>query len=330
MVFSNSYKAVKYHTEDIHQHIFVVTGGAGFIGSNIVQYLLEHQAKEVRVIDNLSNGLVQNVKTFQQFPNYKFTEGDVCNLQACQQVIHGADYVLHQAALGSVPRSIINPIDTTQANVLGLVNVLEACRISKVKQVVYASSSSVYGDLKAQPKVEEHIGSPISPYALTKQVNEQYADIYRKVYDLSVVGLRYFNVFGPRQNPHSAYAAAIPIFIDSIYNDKPFKIYGDGKQTRDFTFVENAIQANMKALFAKNLKDFIFNIGTGKSIEVLEVVSTIAKILGKDSIYELSEPRKGEVKDSLASVERAKKILNYAPIDDISYGLQKTIEYYLH
>lgn len=237
-----------YHTQDLSQFSFLITGGAGFIGSNIVEYLLKHNAKKVRVLDNFSNGYRENLTEFMEHPAFELIEGDIRDLNTCKAAMEDMDYVSHQAALGSVPRSINDPATTNDVNISGFLNMMIALKESDtVKRMVYAASSSTYGDSKALPKLEDNIGKPLSPYAVTKYVNELYADVFGKTYNTDVVGLRYFNIFGPKQSPNGAYAAVVPLFMQALKDDTPATINGDGEQTRDFTFVDNAVQANIKA-----------------------------------------------------------------------------------
>ncbi|HEX8517417.1 MAG TPA: NAD-dependent epimerase/dehydratase family protein, partial [Bacteroidia bacterium] len=243
-----------FHTTDISGKSFLVTGGAGFIGSNIVEYLLKYNAKRVVVLDNLSTGFEANIQPYLSHPGFKFIKGDICNPDDCIEACKSIDYVFHQAALGSVPRSIKNPIATHNVNATGFINVLIAARDADVKRVVYASSSSVYGDSKILPKVEDQIGKQLSPYAVSKMTNELYGEIFAKTYSMEIIGLRYFNIFGPRQNPQGEYAAAIPLFINALLHEQSPAINGNGEQTRDFTFVENAVQANVKAMLTQNIK----------------------------------------------------------------------------
>src|SRR5690554_6703142 len=242
-----------YHKQDLSTLNFLVTGGAGFIGSNLVAYLLKHGAKKVRVLDDFSNGYRENLKEFESNPAFELMEGDIRDLETCKQAMADIDYVSHQAALGSVPRSINDPITTNDVNISGFLNMLVACRDAKVKRMIYAASSSTYGDHSGLPKVEEQIGNPLSPYAVTKYVNELYASVFSKTYDFHTIGLRYFNVFGPKQNPHGPYAAVIPLFIEAALKQEAASINGDGETSRDFTFVENAVQANVKALLEENI-----------------------------------------------------------------------------
>src|SRR5690554_1123713 len=242
-----------FHRIDLSNSSFLITGGAGFIGSNLVEYLLKYKAGKVRVLDNFSTGSITNIEEFKSSPAFELIEGDIRDLATCQQAVEGIDYVSHQAALGSVPRSINDPITTNDVNINGFLNMLVACRDAKVKRMIYAASSSTYGDHPGLPKVEEQIGNPLSPYAVTKYVNELYASVFSKTYDFHTIGLRYFNVFGPKQNPHGPYAAVIPLFIEAALKQEAASINGDGETSRDFTFVENAVQANVKALLEENI-----------------------------------------------------------------------------
>ena len=325
-----------FHTPELSGKNFLVTGGAGFIGSNLVEYLLTHGAKRIVVLDNLSTGSQFNIDfVLQNLPAEKrktlqFIKGDICTLQDCHTACQGIDYVFHQAALGSVPRSIKNPIATHLVNATGFVNLLTAARDAKVKRVVYASSSSVYGDSTQLPKVEEIIGKPLSPYAVSKITNELYGEIFAKTYQMEIIGLRYFNIFGPRQNPNGEYAAAIPLFINSLLSNKAPEINGDGNQTRDFTFVQNAVQANMKAMFVENINTAgdIFNIAVGERISLNTLVTILQKLIGTKLIPTHVADRKGDVRDSLADISKAKKILNYQPQVKIEEGLKHTVAWF--
>ncbi|HAB26602.1 MAG TPA: LPS biosynthesis protein WbpP, partial [Xanthomarina gelatinilytica] len=254
----------------IKDYKYLVTGGAGFIGSNLVEYLLKHKAKKVRVLDDFSNGYRENLTEFRGHPAFELMEGDIRDLETCKQAMKGMDYVSHQAALGSVPRSINDPATTNAVNISGFLNMMIALKDSpSVKRMVYAASSSTYGDSKTLPKVEAQIGKPLSPYAVTKYVNELYADVFGKTYGTDVVGLRYFNVFGPKQSPNGAYAAVIPLFMQALKDGVSPTINGDGEQTRDFTFVANAVQANIKGFFAsKEASNEVFNVACGERISV--------------------------------------------------------------
>ncbi len=320
----------KYHTEDLGDLTFLVTGGAGFIGSNIVEYLLKHHAGKVRVLDNLITGSRDNVEDFREYPAFEFIEGDIRDLLICREAVQDVDYVLHQAALGSVPRSLKEPELTNSINVDGFVNMLIASKDEKVKRFVYASSSSVYGDSRDLPQIEDRIGKPLSPYAVSKYVNELYAKVFCDNYGLEVVGLRYFNVFGPRQSPKGAYAAVIPLFIHALMNGQDSYINGDGTQTRDFTFVENAVQANILASFTQNKKAInqVFNVAVGDSYSVSQLFRFLCEFMGikKDPLHR--ESRKGEIQNSLADISKAMNILDYNPRIRFKDGLKQTIEYF--
>jgi UDP-N-acetylglucosamine 4-epimerase len=319
-----------FHTADLSKHSFLVTGGAGFIGSNLVEYLLKYKAKKVVVLDNLSTGFEKNIRQYDSLYNFKFIHENICDLNECRKAFEGIDFVFHQAALGSVPRSIENPIATHNANASGFLSVLVAAKNAGVKRIVYASSSSVYGDSADSPKREEKIGKPLSPYAVSKLVNEFYADIFSRTYNMEIIGLRYFNIFGPRQNPKGEYAAAIPLFIDGLLNNKPVYINGDGEQSRDFTFVENAVQANIKAMFCedKSALGDVFNIAVAEKISVNELFNTLKKITGSSLNATYREERRGDVRNSLADISKAKNILNYSPAVFVEEGLRKTVEWF--
>ncbi len=316
----------KYHDTDLKDYSFLITGGAGFIGSNLVEYLLKYNAKKVRVLDNFSNGYKENIEEFKSNPTFELLEGDIRDLQTCKDAMVGIDFVSHQAALGSVPRSINDPATTNEVNITGFLNIMIALKESKsVKRMVYAASSSTYGDSKALPKIEDNIGKPLSPYAVTKYVNELYADVFGKTYNTDAIGLRYFNIFGPKQSPNGAYAAVIPLFMDALSNNKPSTIHGDGEQTRDFTFVENAVQANVKGFFApKESGNQVYNIACGERISVNYLWNTLAKAANKtiEPIYGPS--RQGDVKDSLADISKANKLLSYKPQFTVGEGLKIT------
>ncbi|MBZ0328377.1 MAG: NAD-dependent epimerase/dehydratase family protein, partial [Altibacter sp.] len=285
----------RYHTETLSKYSFLVTGGAGFIGSNLVGYLLKHGAKKVRVLDNLATGSLSNLLEFKDHPAFEFLEGDIRTLDICVAAMEGMDYVSHQAALGSVPRSIDDPATSNEVNVTGFLNMLLAQNASKsVKRMVYAASSSTYGDSKSLPKVEDTIGKPISPYAVTKLVNEIYADVFYKTYGTPTIGLRYFNVFGPKQSPKGAYAAVIPLFMQALKDNVPPTINGDGEQTRDFTFVENAVQANVRAFFASEAAvNEVFNVAYGERISLNTLWKELERISGKELNAIYGPPRKG-------------------------------------
>lgn len=320
-----------FHTKDISKLSFLVTGGAGFIGSNIVEYLIKYNAGKVVVLDNLSNGYKKNIEKFIGLPNFEFIEGDITNFETCKKIVQSIDFISHQAALGSVPRSIENPLATHEANATGFLNILTAAKDSKVKRIVFASSSSVYGDSKELPKVEEKIGTQLSPYAVSKRTKELYANVFALTYRLDVVGLRYFNVFGPNQSPNGPYAAAIPLFMDAVLkNESPF-INGNGEQSRDFTFVENVVQANIKALFTeKDVKGKVMNIAFGGRTTINDLFFKIRNIVGNNVEPIYREARLGDVKDSLAAINLAQELIDYHPSFSIDEGLKITIDWFKH
>lgn len=321
----------KYHTQDISTLSFLITGGGGFIGSNLVEYLLKNNAKKVRVLDNFSNGFRENLKEFHNNPSFELIEGDIRDLQTCIEAMKDIDYVSHQAALGSVPRSIDDPITTNEVNISGFLNMMVALKESKtVRRMVYAASSSTYGDSKALPKVEDNIGNPLSPYAVTKYVNELYANVFGTTYNTDVIGLRYFNIFGPKQSPKGAYAAVVPLFMEAIKNNVSATINGDGKQTRDFTFVENAVQANIKGFFAsKEAANEVFNIACGERISVNYLWQKINDAAQKDIPVNYGPNRQGDVRDSLADISKAEKLLGYKPEFTVEEGLRITWENFI-
>jgi len=307
---------------------FLVTGGAGFIGSNLVEKILE-MGFYVRVLDNFSTGNKENIEVFYSNSNFDLQKGDIRNLEECQKACEGIDYVLHQAALGSVPRSIDKPIETNDVNVNGTLNMLVASKKAKVKRFVYASSSSVYGDDLNLPKIEDRIGNPLSPYAITKLTKELYSKNFNEIYDFPTIGLRYFNVFGKRQNPNSIYAAVIPKFIKTLLYNKPPIINGDGLQTRDFTFIDNVVQANLKACLAKE-ESFgkVFNIAFGQQKTIIQLYSDISRILRKEIVPKFGPDRVGDVRHSNADINKAMNLLNYKPDYDVATGLRLTIDWY--
>ena len=317
------------HKADLSNFTFLVTGGAGFIGSNLVEYLLKYNAKKVIVLDNLSNGFKHNIEPFIKNSKFEFILGDIRDIEVCEKTMNGVDYVLHQAALGSVPRSIKDPLTSNEVNINGFLNVLQCAKESKtVKRMVYAASSSTYGDSEALPKVEHVIGKPLSPYAITKYVNELYAEIYSKTYNFNTVGLRYFNVFGPKQDPNGAYAAVIPLFFDGAINNKDVYINGDGEQTRDFTFIENVVQANIKAVLSSQIQHNVYNVAVGERISVNKLWSTIKKLTKSKTDIIYREQRQGDVRDSLANIDKAKNEINYIPEVRLREGLEKALEWY--
>lgn len=319
-----------YHTDDLANYNFLVTGGAGFVGANIVDYLLAFGAKKVRVLDNLSEGYRANLAEHEGNPAFEFMEGDITNLAHCHTAAQGIDYVLHQAALGSVPRSIKTPEKTNNHNVDGFLNMLIAARDANVKRFVYASSSSVYGDSPKLPKVEEEIGKPLSPYAVSKYVNELYADVFHKCYGMEIIGLRYFNIFGPKQNPNGAYAAVIPLFVTSIFKNESPYINGDGQQTRDFTFVENAVQANIKAAFATNPAAIgqVFNVAVGERISINFLFDKLKEYAGSTIAAIHRDAREGDIPNSLADISKAQNLLGYAPQVRVDDGLKITLDWF--
>lgn len=309
--------------------IFLVTGGAGFIGSNLCEALL-NMGYKVRCLDDLSTGKIENVNLFLNNPDYEFIHGDIKNLNTCMQVCQGVDYVLNQAAWGSVPRSIEMPLLYEQNNIMGTLNMLEAARTNRVKKFVYASSSSVYGDEDRLPKIEGREGQLLSPYALTKHVNEEYAKLYTRLYGLDTYGLRYFNVFGKRQNPDGAYAAVIPKFIKQLINDERPTINGDGRQSRDFTYIENVIEANLKACLAPHeVAGEIFNIAYGGREYLIDIFYVLTKALGKTNIApKFGNDRMGDIRHSNADISKAKKLLGYQPEYDFEEGIKLAISWY--
>jgi UDP-glucose 4-epimerase len=305
---------------------YLVTGGAGFIGSNIVKRLLE-LGEFVRIIDNFSTGRKENIEEFIGNPNFELIEGDITDLNICQKSIKDMDFVLHQAAIPSVNRSILDPKSTFEANAIGTLNLLIAVKKYKIKKIVYASSSSIYGPGHV-PKKEEMTPNPISPYALSKFTGEKLCQIFSKIYGIPTICLRYFNVFGPRQNPFSEYAAVIPKFISAFLKNKRPVIYGDGKQTRDFTYVENVVEANLKASRSKFRGGEIFNIACGKQISLLDLINILNKYLFKNIKPLFRNERPGDIKHSFADISKAKKILGYTPKISFKDGLKMAIEWF--
>jgi len=303
--------------------VYLVTGGAGFIGSNIVRTLLEKN-ETVRVLDNFSTGKRENISEYINCPNLSLIEGDIRSFPTVIKAVKGVDYILHQAALPSVQRSINDPVTTNDVNVNGTLNLLEAAKEYKVKKLVFASSSSVYGNSKALPKEENMEVSPLSPYALSKYAGERYCQIYSNIYGLKTVCLRYFNVFGPNQDPSSQYSAVIPKFIKAISQNKQPVIYGDGLQSRDFTFVDNVVAANLLACKTTKISGEVFNIACGERYNLIELVKTINKLFKKNIEVLHKAERKGDVKHSLASIHKAKKMLGYKVRFTFNEGLFKT------
>lgn len=313
----------------------LVTGGAGFIGSNLCEVLLNNNVYVV-CLDNFSTGKQSNIEPFLKDKNFKLINGDIRNLEDCKKAAEGSDYVLHQAALGSVPRSINDPITTNDVNVSGFLNMLVAARDAGVKRFVYAASSSTYGDHEALPKVEDVIGKPLSPYAITKYVNELYADIFHSTYNLDTIGLRYFNVFGKRQDPNGAYAAVIPKFVKQFIKHESPVINGDGSYSRDFTYIDNVVQMNINALTTENNEalNTVYNVAYGERTTLIELATLLKTFLSeydtsiKDIEIKHRDNRAGDIPHSLASIDKAKKLLNYKPKYDINSGLKEAVSWY--
>ncbi len=309
----------------------LITGGAGFIGSNLAEALLsDERVTLVRVLDNLATGKKENLKNLLGHPKLEFVEGDIRDYAACQKACEGIDRITHQAALGSVPRSINDPLTSNEVNITGTLHIFTAAKEVGIKRIVYAASSSTYGDSKTLPKVEDKIGKPLSPYAVTKYVNELYADVYAKLYGIEPIGLRYFNVFGPKQNPKGPYAAVIPLFMQAVLQENAPTINGDGTQSRDFTYVANAVEANVKALFVekKEAVNQVYNIACGAQTTLKELYQKIAGIAGVDMPPNYGPPRVGDVKHSLADISKAQQLLGYTGKFSIDLGLQKAFEWY--
>ncbi len=308
--------------------LFLVTGGAGFIGSNLCEAILD-MGYRVRCLDDLSTGKKENAELFKDNPWYEFILGDIKNPETCVNACEGVDYVLHQAAWGSVPRSIELPLFYANNNIIGTVNMLEAARIKGVKKFVYASSSSVYGDEPNLPKKEGREGNLLSPYALTKRADEEFAKMYTKFYGLETYGMRYFNVFGRRQDPNGAYAAVIPKFLKMLLNDEVPIINGDGKQSRDFTYVENAVEANLKACLAsKEAAGEAYNIAYGGREYLIDIYYGLTKALGKDIEPHFGPDRPGDIKHSNADISKARRLLGYDPDYSFEKGIALAIEWY--
>ncbi|GAA5316970.1 MAG: NAD-dependent epimerase/dehydratase family protein [Candidatus Pelagadaptatus aseana] len=320
--------------------VWLITGVAGFIGSNLLEALLKLNQTVVG-LDNFATGYQRNLDevcdlvTPEQWDRFRFIEGDICDYSSCEQSVKDVDYVLHQAALGSVPRSIANPISTNAANVTGFLNMLQAAKGEGVTSFTYAASSSTYGDHPALPKVEENFGNPLSPYAVTKYVNELYAAVYAKTYNFKSIGLRYFNVFGKRQDPNGSYAAVIPKWIAAMINGDPIFINGDGDTSRDFCFIENTVQMNILAATAsENAKDEVYNVAVGDRTALNDLYAAIKKSLGKSTINISGEPiyrdfRAGDVRHSQADISKAEKGLGYQPQYRILQGIDKAMPWYI-
>ena len=309
--------------------VFLVTGGAGFIGSNLCEAILKMGYK-VKCLDDLSTGKQANVDLFLDDPNYTFIKGDIKDLDTCMAACEGVDYVLNQAAWGSVPRSIEMPLFYEKNNIMGTLNMMEAARQQGVKKFVYASSSSVYGDHPVLPKKEGQEGNLLSPYALTKRVDEEFAKLYTRLYGLDTYGMRYFNVFGRRQDPDGAYAAVIPKFIKMLMNGETPTINGDGMQSRDFTYIENVIEANLKACLAPHeAAGNAFNIAYGGREYLIDIYHSLTRALGKDIEPNLGPDRAGDIKHSNADISKAREMLGYDPDYDFDSGLKLAIDWYV-
>lgn len=313
----------------------LVTGAAGFIGSNLCEALLE-KGNEVVALDNYSTGKKENIEHLFSRPDFEFIQGDIRNLSDCIKAVSGVDYVLHQAALGSVPRSIKDPVTSNDVNVSGFLNMLIASKDHGVKRFVYAASSSTYGDSESLPKVEDKIGKPLSPYAITKYVNELYADVFSKTYGIETIGLRYFNVFGRRQDPQGAYAAVIPKFVSQLMSGKSPVINGDGEYSRDFTYIDNVVQANLLSLVVKDKEalNTVYNIAYGERSTLNELAGYLKDYLSRvdESVKDIpilhGPNRAGDIPHSLASINKAKELLNYNPKYSLKLGLEEAVQWY--
>jgi UDP-N-acetylglucosamine 4-epimerase len=309
----------------------LITGGAGFIGSNLVEHFLEDERVSlVRVLDNLSNGYIENIQEFFDHPKFEFIEGDIRDYGTCLKACEGIDKISHQAALGSVPRSIENPMQSTEVNILGTVNLMYAAVQQKVERMVLAFSSSTYGDHPDLPKVEEKIGNPLSPYAVTKASIEQFAHVFGKTYGLNWIGLRYFNVFGPKQNPNNPYAAVIPLFCDAALKNAPIIINGDGTTSRDFTYVSNVCKMNELSIFTKSNVSLnkVYNCAGGERTSLIDLLKIIKDNTASNSVIKFGNERVGDVKHSLADISKAKKYLNYLPVNSFEEGIKLVLKYY--
>lgn len=309
----------------------LVTGGAGFIGSNLVgQLLKDERVSFVRVLDNLATGSTRNLQDYRQHPRFEFMQADIRNYNDCLAACEGIDLITHQAALGSVPRSIADPLTSNEVNITGTLNVFNAAREKNIRRVVYAASSSTYGDHPGLPKVEDQIGQPLSPYAVTKLVNELYARVYASLYGMEFIGLRYFNIFGPRQDPNGPYAAVIPLFARALLANQPPVINGDGSHSRDFTFVDNAVQANLLALFTTNPEavNQVYNIACGEQTSLIGLYEQLRAEAGSELQPVHGPDRKGDVKHSLADISKAKRLLGYSPAVSVAEGLRFTFQWY--
>ncbi|MBS1738321.1 MAG: SDR family oxidoreductase [Bacteroidetes bacterium] len=319
-----------FHEKDLSSYHFLVTGGAGFIGSHIAEYLLKNNAGKVRVLDNMLNGFESNLDLLRKYSAFEFIEGDIRNLETCKRACHDIHFVSHQAAMGSVPRSIKEPFNTNDINVGGFVNMLHAAVECQVGNFVYASSSSVYGDETTLPKVESKIGNCLSPYAVSKRADELYADVFSKIYNLRTIGFRYFNIFGPRQDPDGPYAAVIPLFVKGLLQNTPVYINGNGQQTRDFTFVDNAVQINIKAMLTENAAavNKVYNVAVGENFSINYLFESVRKYLNNSAEANYRASRDGDVQNSLADISLAKQLLGYSPSVKFNEGLHSTIDFF--
>jgi UDP-glucose 4-epimerase len=310
--------------------VFVVTGGAGFIGSHVAERLLrDHPAATVRVFDNFSTGAMGNLPfAASAGTRLEVVRGDVRDLAAVERVVRGAAVIFHQAAMRSVPRSVADPLGANENNVTGTLHVLEAAKRAGVRRVVYASSSSVYGDRPELPKREDQPPAPISPYAVSKAAGEQYAAVWTRLYGVETVGLRYFNVFGPRQDPASEYAAVIPRFILWALRGAPLEVHGDGRQSRDFTYIDNVVEANLLAARAPKASGEAFNVGCGDRVSLLDIIARLEKLLGRALERRHTPSRAGDVPHTLADVGKAGRLLGYAPAVTFDEGLRRTLDYF--
>jgi len=305
----------------------LVTGGGGFIGSNLTEALLK-QGHRVRVLDNFSTGKRTNLLFDEVYPSLEIIEGDIRDLVLCQKSMKEVEYVFHQAALASVPQSVEDPLTANAVNVEGTLNILLAARDKGVKRLIYASSCAIYGDDPTLPKKEDMVPVPLSPYALQKNIGENYGRLFFQLYGLEFVSLRYFNVFGPKQDPSSIYSAVIPRFIDALIYDRSPIVFGDGEQSRDFVYIDNVVQANLLAISAKHLHGEVINIGCGRKISLNRLLDVLKEILGSKVSVIYQEARKGDIRDSLADIQKGKEILNFEPQVGIEVGLKKTVEYF--
>ncbi len=309
----------------------IVTGGAGFIGANLTEALLNHpDVSHVRVIDDLSNGYYQNIESFEGNPRFEFVKADICDYDAMVELTRGYDAISHQAALGSVPRSIRNPMLTTRVNIDGTVNILHAAVKNNIDRVILACSSSTYGDSPDLPKQEDRIGKPLSPYAISKFAIELYADVFKKTYGVNYVGLRYFNVFGPKQSPDNPYAAVIPLFCKAFIEGNSPTIYGDGNTSRDFTYVDNAVQANLLALFTSDERALnqVYNVACGEQTSLNELIDMLRGISGKPISATYADERPGDVKHSRADITKIRTLLGYNPAVFFNEGIRQIYEWY--